>query len=461
MLKRIFLCLLFFSFLIPHQPVSAQDSPEYPVYVVQDGDTLSLISMRFGLSVDDLKEVNGITDPNKLSAGMELKIPSLQGVSGKLITITVPLGEDLQSLSLKYNTSKDLLIRLNRITSPQEVYAGTNLIIPQGSDEIALQPFDSLKPQESWLEYSIKNKENYWSLMFKNKKNRSWDFLTSDVIYRSSTSEQKDSNVISSLVNGISIDPLPLVQGTTTKIRIKTTKPAEINASLGENTLHFYLDGENEYVALQGINAVQEVGLIPFVFNIKSSQTNGSGFEQMVLVTAGNYASDPPLEVDPATLDPNTIAQEDNQIINVLQDSSPTRYWKELFRYPTDEPCVKSWFGNRRVYNETYNSFHTGLDLGVCANNLNIYAAAPGKVVFVGKLNVRGNATVIDHGWGIYTGYWHQEEMMVKVGDIVDTGQIIGIIGATGRVTGPHLHWEIRVNGVQVDPTQWVETPFP
>jgi murein DD-endopeptidase MepM/ murein hydrolase activator NlpD len=80
--------------------------------------------------------------------------------------------------------------------------------------------------------------------------------------------------------------------------------------------------------------------------------------------------------------------------------------------------------------------------------------------VFAGSLNVRGKATIIDHGWGVYTGYWHQTEQLVSVGDTVTVGQVIGTIGATGRVTGPHLHWEVWVNGVPVNPMQWVKQSF-
>lgn len=92
---------------------------------------------------------------------------------------------------------------------------------------------------------------------------------------------------------------------------------------------------------------------------------------------------------------------------------------------------------------------------------MNIYAPAPGVVVFAGPLTVRGNATIIDHGWGIYTGIYHQAEIKVKTGDIVEAGQLIGLIGATGRVTGPHLHWDLFVNGVQVQPLDWLDRPFP
>jgi murein DD-endopeptidase MepM/ murein hydrolase activator NlpD len=74
---------------------------------------------------------------------------------------------------------------------------------------------------------------------------------------------------------------------------------------------------------------------------------------------------------------------------------------------------------------------------------------------------VRGNATFIDHGQGIFTGYFHQSAIQVNVGDYVEKGQLIGQIGSTGRVTGPHLHWEIWANGVQVNPIDWVLNAYP
>jgi murein DD-endopeptidase MepM/ murein hydrolase activator NlpD len=90
-----------------------------------------------------------------------------------------------------------------------------------------------------------------------------------------------------------------------------------------------------------------------------------------------------------------------------------------------------------------------------------IYAAATGVVVFSGAMTVRGNATMIDHGWGIYTAYMHQSEILVNVGDHVVKGQIIGKVGNTGRVEGPHLHFEVLVGGVQVDPLEWLGRVFP
>ena len=144
---------------------------------------------------------------------------------------------------------------------------------------------------------------------------------------------------------------------------------------------------------------------------------------------------------------------------------TPTRQWSEIFSLPVAEPyCIKSWYGDRRSYNGSdYTYFHTGLDYGVCSdiNPFAIYAPAPGTVVFAGQLTVRGNATIIDHGWGIFSGFWHQESILVNVGDQVSPGQEIGKIGATGRVNGPHLHWEIWANGVQVDPQDWLDRLYP
>jgi murein DD-endopeptidase MepM/ murein hydrolase activator NlpD len=74
---------------------------------------------------------------------------------------------------------------------------------------------------------------------------------------------------------------------------------------------------------------------------------------------------------------------------------------------------------------------------------------------------IRGNATYIDHGWGVYTGYLHQSEVYVSEGEMVEPGQLIGQVGNTGRSTGPHLHWEIWVGEIPVDPIEWVETGFP
>ena len=218
----------------------------------------------------------------------------------------------------------------------------------------------------------------------------------------------------------------------------------------------------SQYVALQGIYGMAKAGLYPL--KLKAALDDGSTFEyeQMVLVRLGYYPKDPPLIVPPETLDPAVTRPEEELVAGITKPATPVKDWSDIFRDPVDKPiCIRSWYGDRRSYNGSdYIYFHTGLDYGVCAN-LNIYAPAPGVVVYAGLMTVRGNATIIDHGWGVYSGIYHQSKILVEVGQKVVAGDKIGLIGDTGRVNGPHLHWDLFVNGIQVDPQDWLATRFP
>ncbi len=98
---------------------------------------------------------------------------------------------------------------------------------------------------------------------------------------------------------------------------------------------------------------------------------------------------------------------------------------------------------------------HTGVDIGA-SSGTPIKAAGDGVVVMAGYNGGYGNWTLIDHGDGTATGYAHQSSIGVRIGQQVSTGEVIGQVGSTGASTGPHLHWEVRVNGTPVDPMGWV-----
>ena len=168
--------------------------------------------------------------------------------------------------------------------------------------------------------------------------------------------------------------------------------------------------------------------------------------------------------VDSETIDPEHTEPEDRQWFSYFEDGSSEKLWDGILSSPVPvelSTCYPSKFGSRRSYNgSAYKYFHTGLDF--CGTTgIEIYAAADGIVVFADELTVRGNATIIDHGWGVYTAYAHQSEILVSEGDQVTAGQLIGLVGATGRVTGPHLHFEVIVGGVQVNPLDWLQEEYP
>jgi murein DD-endopeptidase MepM/ murein hydrolase activator NlpD len=186
----------------------------------------------------------------------------------------------------------------------------------------------------------------------------------------------------------------------------------------------------------------------------------------MVIIQSGNYPTDPLLVVDPELIDPTVTDPELAWLTKTTAPSTPTKYWQGLFQGPGVFPdCFTSRYGNRRTYqgkgtNLEITSWHTGLDF--CGGaGLQITSPADGVVIFAGPLTVRGNATIIDHGWGVYSGIWHQSEIKVQVGQTVKKGDVIGLVGGTGRVTGAHLHWEIWVNGIQVNPMEWLENIYP
>ena len=108
-------------------------------------------------------------------------------------------------------------------------------------------------------------------------------------------------------------------------------------------------------------------------------------------------------------------------------------------------------FGSRRVYNGKTQSFHAGLDMPA-PKGTPVAATADGRVALAGDPYFSGGTVLLDHGGGLFTMAMHLSRVDVKEGGVVAKGTIVGLVGATGRVTGPHLHWAARLNGARVNP---------
>ncbi|MQC47922.1 MAG: M23 family peptidase [Chloroflexi bacterium] len=133
--------------------------------------------------------------------------------------------------------------------------------------------------------------------------------------------------------------------------------------------------------------------------------------------------------------------------------------WDGLFIRPT-EGIVTTEFGQGRSINQgPVGGFHSGLDIANAAGTP-IVAPAPGRISWAGPMPIRGNTVLLDHGAGVVTGYHHLLEIVAEVGQEVEQGELIARMGSTGLSTGPHLHWEMTIYGINVDPDTWTHVPF-
>ena len=182
-------------------------------------------------------------------------------------------------------------------------------------------------------------------------------------------------------------------------------------------------------------------------------------------LTSQIFIEDAKYKKERLRVDPSKAKFSKKALIRIKKEAKEAKkiynhYTKKLyFNSPFILPLhskITSAFGNKRVFNGILKSYHSGTDFRAKMGTP-IIASNRGKVVLVKNRFFAGNSVVIDHGEGIYSGYYHLSKFAVKLGDIVEKGQVIGYSGATGRVTGPHLHFTFHVGGVCVDPLQFVK----
>lgn len=156
-------------------------------------------------------------------------------------------------------------------------------------------------------------------------------------------------------------------------------------------------------------------------------------------------------KVNPEQRDLERINREKQQIDAALEHWSDRDGVVVDFRLPVEGP-TSSPFGLRRFFNDQPRNPHSGLDIAA-AEGTPIRAPAPGTVIETGNFFFNGNTVLIDHGQGLVTMYCHMSAIDVQPGTVVATGDVIGKVGMTGRVTGPHLHWGVSLNDARIDPT--------
>jgi murein DD-endopeptidase MepM/ murein hydrolase activator NlpD len=154
--------------------------------------------------------------------------------------------------------------------------------------------------------------------------------------------------------------------------------------------------------------------------------------------------------VEPTPTDLQRIAQEQQRLTAALGQWSESMLVEQPFLLPV-AGRFSSPFGLRRYFNDQPRKPHSGLDIAA-PQGAPIRAPAPGRVVDTGEYFFNGNTIFLDHGQGLITMYCHLDQVHVAQGQHVNRGDVMGTVGMTGRVTGPHLHWSVSLNGTMVEP---------
>jgi murein DD-endopeptidase MepM/ murein hydrolase activator NlpD len=387
-------------------------------YTVAAGDTLFLIAQRLGIPLDDLAAFNGITDPNLLNVGQVLLIPVAGSAAADLPGADLPgaevarvralPGDTLASIAARLGQPTATLASLNGLEETARLFPGQPVYIPR-----AAQPGEALR-----------------------------------------------FGAVSAVAA-----PTQIVQGRTASVIVTSRRPVPLQASWNDLPLTFVPLPDDPARAFAYLPAPALIAPASYWLSVAYTAGNGLRLNQAwpVAVTAGPYESQdivlPPDRGD--TLDPAVVQPEEELVAAVWAQRSPTLLWTAPFTrpiavdYPTTSP-----FGTRRSYNGgPINTYHAGQDFGA-PEGVPILVPGDGVVVLAEPLAVRGGSVIIDHGAGVLTGYWHLSQISVAIGQPVAAGDVLGLVGNTGRSTGAHLHWEMRIYGIAVDPMQFLEIPL-
>ena len=239
-------------------------------------------------------------------------------------------------------------------------------------------------------------------------------------------------------------------------LEVRTSEPpASLRATAFGADLRFFPAGPaNVWAVLMGIDLTVEAGSYPVT--VRATAADGSAAEDTyALEVAPKEFPTRRLTVNPSYVDPppaivDRILREAEQLAALFPVATAERRWQGGFLRPVPGAATSS-FGRRSVFNGQPRSPHSGADFRAAAGTP-IKAPNDGVVVLAADLYFSGNVVIIDHGWGLYSYFAHLSEIDVAEGDRVSQGVVIGKVGATGRVTGPHLHWTVRLNDARVDP---------
>jgi murein DD-endopeptidase MepM/ murein hydrolase activator NlpD len=251
-----------------------------------------------------------------------------------------------------------------------------------------------------------------------------------------------------------------VIQGRTLKVNVYGTNTENVRATINGQNLAFVAQ-PGALVAYAPV--ASNAAIRPQMLRTEITDNTGvvRRFEQNINVVAGQFESQT-IQISPSVEeslgDEEEQRRERERVYSFYNQVTPEKLWNGRFSWPSIGP-ITTPFGSRRNYVGGGTEIHDAIDIGV-PQGTPIRAPQRGRVVLAEFQKVRGGIVILDHGLGVHSAYFHQSRINVKVGDMLNQGDLIGLVGTTGLSTGPHLHWEIRIGATGVDPQEWINRSF-
>jgi murein DD-endopeptidase MepM/ murein hydrolase activator NlpD len=228
----------------------------------------------------------------------------------------------------------------------------------------------------------------------------------------------------------------------------------EVEGSLAGQPLRFFPYGQ-EHAALAGIDLDVKPGKVAWRVRVVDARGAPREAAGSIVIRSRPFPVQrltlPTPMVDLSPDAERRAATEAARLRALYQTVTPERLWHRRFARPVGGDLPGEGFGSRRIINGQPRMPHTGVDFAA-ERGTAVVAANRGRVALVGDFFFAGRLVVLDHGLGLYTLYFHLDRIDVGQGMLVDRGEPIGIVGASGRATGPHLHWGAQLGASRVDP---------
>lgn len=374
---------------------NAQETQEPPTHVVEPGDTWAALALRYGVPRTELQAANPHPSPYRQPVtGATIALPPQ--ASERAGSLVRPAGSLLR-LAVATNQHPAALAALNGAAHPYRPLFGQAIFVP-GADGV---PRD-LPPG----------------------------------------------------FTALALSQVPARPGEAVAYRATTTAPISVTASLDAWAMPSFANG-NHVVGVGGTGAFFFPGAPELAIHVAGAplwsqpwrfQAGEWDYDQLTLTGAA------------AQIDQAAIIAEGERLGAIWAERTGVPQWDGPFQYPlTDYLHLSSRYGARRSYNGgPYRTYHEGVDFAAYGGTP-VYASAAGTVVLAEMLYVRGGAVIIDHGLGIFSGYYHMSAVHAAPGQQLQAGDLVGEVGSEGLSTGNHLHWDLLAAGTWIDAAAWYE----